>query len=77
MVICLECCRVYDNESIPVICCDAKKTLMPVVVCQPKDVSRKMVAAVEQICGMGSGAWDTIDPAEIVAAAITVGNCEA
>jgi hypothetical protein len=75
MIICRHCCKIYDNETIPIICC-GPNVQHPIVVCNPDEVTRKMVACVEQICGMGSGAWDTIDPAKIIAAAITVGNME-
>jgi hypothetical protein len=39
---------------------------------EPEDVSFQAVGRVELECGMGSGAWDTIDPRDIVAAVLTV-----
>lgn len=36
------------------------------------EVSDEFIEAVEDECGMGSGAWDTIDPREIILAVVKV-----
>lgn len=35
---------------------------------QPSDVTDLIIAAIENDLGMGSGAWDTVSPREIIAA---------
>ncbi len=38
----------------------------------PKDIEDEFVDEVEHDCGMGCGAWDCVDPKEVIAAAINV-----
>lgn len=38
----------------------------------PSNVTEEDIQAVEDIAGMGCGAWDTIDPREIIAASVHV-----
>ena len=35
---------------------------------KPEDITPEMVEAVENAVGMGSGAWDCVDPRKIIAA---------
>lgn len=41
---------------------------------EPEDITPEMVEAVEAAVGMGSGAWDCVDPKEIIAAALNLSS---
>lgn len=39
---------------------------------KPADISDGFVAMVEEECGMGSNAWDCVDPKDIIAAVLNI-----
>lgn len=70
MVICPVCFSVYDNKRIPVLCC-LQKTLFPGEEIDYEDIPKSVVEEIEQLVGMGNGAWDCVDGREIIAAVLT------